>query len=59
MRYNAQPKVAVHYSCGAKLFDFDSTNVGLILYLMVLKYFLAPSIIIMHELFSTINNNNA
>ena len=49
MRYNAQPKVAVHYSCGAKLFDFDSTNVGLILYLMVLKSILAPSIIIMHE----------
>ena len=37
MSYNAQPKVAVHCSCGAKLFDFGSTNVGIILYLVVLK----------------------
>ena len=27
MSYNAQPKVVVHCSCGAKLFDFSSTNV--------------------------------
>ena len=51
MSYNAQPKVAVHCSCGAKLFDFGSTNVGIILYLVVLK--------IAIWLFSTTNNNNA
>ena len=39
MSYRAQikPKVVVHYSCGAKLFDFDSTNVTINLYLVVLK----------------------
>ena len=37
MSYNAQPLLAVHYSCGAKLFDFGSTNVTINLYLMVLK----------------------
>ena len=37
MSYGAQPKVVVHCSCGAKLFGFGSTNVGIVLYLMVLK----------------------
>ena len=39
MSYRAQtkPKVVVHYSCGAKLFDFGSTNIGIILYLIALK----------------------
>ena len=45
-------KVVVHYSSGAKLFGFGSTNVGIILYLVVLK--------ITIWLFSTTNiNNNA
>ena len=37
LSYNAQPSLAVHYSCGAKLFGFGSTNVAIFLYLVVLK----------------------
>ena len=37
MSYCAQPLLAMHCSYGAKLFGFDSTNVTINLYLMVLK----------------------
>ena len=32
-----KPLLAVYCSCGAKIFGFDSTNVTINLYLMVLK----------------------
>ena len=41
LSYNVQPKVVVHCSCGAKLFSFDSTNVALFLYFVVLKSYIA------------------
>ena len=37
MSYSAQPLLAVHYSCGAKLFGFVFTNVAINLYLVMLK----------------------
>ena len=37
MSYGAWPLLAVHYSYGAKLFGFESTNVTINLYLVVLK----------------------
>ena len=36
-REQTEPKVVVHYSYGAKLFGFGSTNIGIILYLIALK----------------------
>ena len=37
MSYSAQPLLAMHCSCGAKLFNFGSINVGIVLYLVILK----------------------
>ena len=37
MTYNAQPLLVVHFSYRAKLFNFGSTNVGIVLYLVILK----------------------
>lgn len=37
MSNNAQPFLVVHCSCGAELFSFGFANVGIVLYLMVLK----------------------
>ena len=49
MSYSAQPKVAVHCSCGAKKNGFGSTNVTTFWYLVVLK--------IAKYLFSTTSTN--
>ena len=49
MSYSAQPKVAVHCSCGAKKYGFGSANVTTFWYLVVLK--------IAKYLFSTTNTN--
>ena len=34
---HSHSKVVVHCSCEAKLFGFGSSNIGIVLYLMLLK----------------------